>query len=527
MLGLTMLGAAAAAGATVVAATPRVARAATSTYVPAVVVGSGYGASVTALRLGVAGVQTLMLEMGQLWNTAAADGNVFCNMINPDQRAMWFKTMTEAPLDTLFWLPVINKPINSYAGVLDRVDFPNMKVYVGRGVGGGSLVNGGMAVTPTRDSFADILPGVDADEMYTTYYPLANQMLGVNSVDQNWWNTTDCYQFARVGRDDAAKAGFATSFVPNVYDFDYMEQEALGQVPKSALNSEVIYGNNHGKRSLDKSYVPAALGTGHVTLKTLTKVTSIGRNADGTYAVNTSTLDTAGNVTSSQTVTCKYLFLAAGCLGTMQLLLQARDTGVLPALSQQFGRNWGPNGNIMTARANWKATGAVQAGMPTLGIDARNQAVPVFAEIAPMPANFELYISLYLAITKSPERGYFTYDSTSGQAKLTWGPNQKDFAENTARTLFDKVNAANGTIYRYVLFSGNRPFGDDFCYHPLGGAVLGAATDMYGRVPGYPGLYVNDASLIPGWTGVNPFVTITALAERNMARVIPADNLTN
>ena len=50
MLGLTMLGAAAAAGATVVAATPRVARAATSTYVPAVVVGSGYGASVIVLN---------------------------------------------------------------------------------------------------------------------------------------------------------------------------------------------------------------------------------------------------------------------------------------------------------------------------------------------------------------------------------------------------------------------------------------------------------------------------------------------
>jgi cholesterol oxidase len=362
--------------------------------------------------------------------------------------------------------------------------------------------------------------------MYNTYYPLANQMLGVNSVDPNWWGTTDCYNYARVGRDDAAKAGFSTAFVPNVYDFNYMEQEAAGLVPKSALNCEVIYGNNHGKRSLDKTYVPAALGTGHVTLRTLTKVTSIGRNSDGTYAVQTSTLDTLGNVTGTQTISCKYLFLAAGCVGTMQLLITARETGALPAIGQQFGQNWGPNGNIMTARANWKPTGATQASMPTLGIDARNQTVPVFAEIAPMPAGTELFISLYLAITKSPERGYFNYDAASGQVKLNWGVNQKNFAETTARTLFDKINAANGTIYRYDLFSGNRAFGDDFCYHPLGGAVLGSATDMYGRVPGYPGLYVNDASLIPGWTGVNPFVTITALAERNMARLIPADHIT-
>src|SRR5206468_629333 len=58
---------------------------------------------------------------------------------------------------------------------------------------------------------------------------------------------------------------------------------------------------------------------------------------------------------------------------------------------------------------------------------------------------------------------------------------------------------------------------------PLGGLVLGKATDNYGRVKGYPNLYVVDGSLIPGSTGVNPFVTITALAERNIERVLAED----
>ncbi|GAA0371531.1 hypothetical protein GCM10009530_22100 [Microbispora corallina] len=48
-------------------------------------------------------------------------------------------------------------------------------------------------------------------------------------------------------------------------------------------------------------------------------------------------------------------------------------------------------------------------------------------------------------------------------------------------------------------------------------------TDDYGRLPGYRGLYVMDGSLIPGSTGVNPFVTITALAERNMEKIIATD----
>jgi cholesterol oxidase len=53
--------------------------------------------------------------------------------------------------------------------------------------------------------------------------------------------------------------------------------------------------------------------------------------------------------------------------------------------------------------------------------------------------------------------------------------------------------------------------------------VLGEATDGYGRVKGYRNLYVNDGSLIPGSIGVNPFVTITALAERNVERILAED----
>jgi len=56
-----------------------------------------------------------------------------------------------------------------------------------------------------------------------------------------------------------------------------------------------------------------------------------------------------------------------------------------------------------------------------------------------------------------------------------------------------------------------------FTAHPLGGAVLGKATDNFGRVKGYEGLYVMDGAMINGNTGaVNPSLTISALAERNI-----------
>ncbi len=494
---------------------------------PAIVVGSGYGGAVAALRLGQAGITTLVLEMGRLWNTAGADGKVFCSTSAPDQRSMWFKTRTEAPLATFLWLDIVNKDIGLYPGVLDRVHYDNMSVYVGRGVGGGSLVNGGMAVTPLQSYFTEQFPTVDATEMYATYFPRARTMLGVNTVDPTWFESTEWYQFTRTSRKAATTAGLKTTFVPNVYDFGYMQKEAAGTATKSALAAEVIYGNNYGKKSLDKTYLAAALGTGKVTIHTMEKVRGVTRASDGSYVLTVDRIDDTGTVVETKQYSCTYLFLGGGSLGTTELLVRARDTGTLPALNASVGAGWGTNGNTMVGRANhvWDTVGANESTMPVMGIDDwANTDNPVFAEIAPLPMGIEHWISLYLAITKNPQRASFTYDSASGTVKLGWTAAQSAVSVAMAKKLFDRINAANGTIYRYDLFgSTSKVFADDFCYHPLGGCVLGQATDNYGRVKGYSKLYITDGSLVPGSIGVNPFVTITALAERTMTRVLAED----
>ncbi|WP_405849329.1 GMC oxidoreductase [Streptomyces sp. NBC_01518] len=494
---------------------------------PAIVVGSGYGGAVAALRLGQAGITTLVLEMGRLWNTAGADGKIFCNTANPDQRSMWFKTRTEAPLASFLWLDVVNKDIPAYPGVLDRVHYDSMSVYVGRGVGGGSLVNGGMAVTPRQSYFTEQFPAVDATAMYSTYFPRARTMLGVNTVDPTWFESTEWYQFTRTSRKAATNTGLTTTFVPNVYDFGYMQKEAAGTATKSALAQEVIYGNNYGKKSLDKTYLASALGTGKVTIHTMEKVTGVSRASDGSYVLSVNRIDDTGAVVETKQYSCTYLFLGGGSLGTTELLVRARDTGTLPALNSTVGAGWGPNGNTMVGRANhiWDTTGANQATMPVMGIDDwANTDNPVFAEIAPLPIGFETWVSLYLAITKNPQRASFTYDSASGTVKLGWTAAQSAVSVAMAKKLFDRINSANATIYRSDLFgTPSKVFADDFCYHPLGGCVLGNATDNYGRVKGYSKLYITDGSLVPGNIGVNPFVTITALAERTLERVLAED----
>lgn len=492
----------------------------------AIVIGTGYGGAVSALRLGEAGVSTLVLEMGRLWNTPTRDGRIHCNMAKPDGRAMWFRDRTEAPLSTFLGLNVVNQNIDRYPGVLDRLNHENMSVYVGRGVGGGSLVNGGMAVVPPEANFREAFPDVDAAEMFSRYYPMATGKLRVGTIPEELLEKSDWYRWARVGRDQARNAGFKTQIVPTVYDYEYMKKEDRGEVHRSAFGNELMYGNNAGKNSLDKTYIADAIGTGKVTLRVLHRVDEISRDAAGGYTVLATEIGDAGPTGRTHRFTCRHLILSAGSMGTTEILVRARATGKLPALNDEVGRNWGNNGNVMTARANhvWNWTGTKQSTVPAIAInDWGHPTHPAFAEIAPLPMGFENWISLYLALTKTSERGHIEYDAASNRAVLRWGPNQSAHSIEATKLMFDKMNKANATVYRTDIFGGGRAFAGDFTYHPLGGCVLGKATDAYGKLKGYENLYVNDAALIPGILGVNPFVTITALAERNIERIIRED----
>jgi cholesterol oxidase len=160
-------------------------------------------------------------------------------------------------------------------------------------------------------------------------------------------------------------------------------------------------------------------------------------------------------------------------------------TLVVHEIDERVGQGWGTNGNVMLGRANllWDTTGSLQSGMPALGIDNWADPVhPAFAEIAPVPA------------VDRRREGVVRQDQPGEPDDLPGRPVRR-----------------------------HPPVENRFTYHPLGGLVLGEATDGYGRVKGYRNLYVTDGSLIPGSTGVNPFVTITALAERNIERVLAED----
>ena len=89
-----------------------------SDFVPAVVIGSGFGGAVAALRLGHAGIDTVVLERGRRW-PIRPDGNTFATFEQPDGRAYWLRDHTG---EAILGLPQLVKPIDRYVGVLDVVE---------------------------------------------------------------------------------------------------------------------------------------------------------------------------------------------------------------------------------------------------------------------------------------------------------------------------------------------------------------------------------------------------------------------
>jgi cholesterol oxidase len=487
-----------------------------------VVVGTGYGGAVVAKRLSEKGKSVLMLEMGRLWNTPGPDGKIFCSTSKPDGRAMWFQDKLVLgglmPID-------LDIPVPRQAGALDVVESPNMSVYCGRGVGGGSLVNLAMLVTPPKDVLQRAMPMVDANAMLSTYYPRALAMLRGNTVRRDWWDRTDWYQYSRVGHAAAKGAGFDAQFLVSGYDYGYMEKEDDGTAPASALGVDAGFGNNYGKQSVDKNYLADALATGRVTIESLHIVREVRRDPNGKYVVSVNVIDIAGNLVERKEITCTRLFLCGGSMGTSQLLVRARETGTLENLNKAVGTGWGPNSDIFVMRLNqlWNATGDKISAVPATGfrtVDHKGKAV--FSMDIPYPIGVETFISFNIVMTENPESGTFVYNPISDKAELVWHKGQNDPAVASARFVFDKLNTQNLSTYVPELFRGQELL-DNTTYHPVGGCPLGAATDDFGRVLGYDNLYVADSSLFPRSVVSNPALTVAALSERNIERIMSED----
>lgn len=498
----------------------------------AVVIGSGFGGSVAALRLGQSGVNTLVIERGRRWPITAAQ-NTFATYRQPDGRAAWLSPRTQLP-------GFEEVPIDVFTGVLERKDENGISVFCGAGVGGGSLVYNGITLQPTRELFHRVFPNtIDYEELDQVYYPRVRSILGAAPIPRDILET-DFYGSTRLFLDQARRAELPHSLLDIAVDWDVVRQEINGARVPSAIAGEVWYGMNSGaKKSLDRNYLFQAEQTGRVNILPLHVVTDISEHSGGGYQVTCNQIDDFGRVMLTKTITCRYLFMGAGSMGTSQLLVKAKAKRTLPRLNNHIGRGWGTNGDTFSIRAGFPVrtnTGGGPASATISFFD--NPMGPISIELLPLSVLPDGIIPS-VGIGLPTVRGHFRYDQRKDSVNLFWpdsdsgDPDLLRAAEFAVR-LLDRKNATDTRRPPPAVSLGSfaptkvrvaQQVLDTFpTFHPLGGAVIGQACDWYGRVKGYRGLYVIDGALMPGSTAcANPSLTIAAIAERCMDRIIAED----
>jgi cholesterol oxidase len=482
--------------------------------VRAVIVGSGFGGGVTALRLAEAGVEALVLERGQRWPTGP-NATTFPTLQNFDRRTTWFNDhslLPGMPADT--WTP--------YAGLIETRQETGMTVNCGAAVGGGSLMYHGMTLQPREEYFTQSMPmmGNDYAELDRVHYPMVARMLGASTIPDDVLASAP-YTSSRLFLDTAPKAGLDTFRVPLPVDWDFVRGELDGRYAPAYTNSDIAFGvNNGGKHSIDVTYLAAAERTGKVTVAPLHVVKDISMDDRKRWVLHVERIDPDGTVVERKTIIAGSVFLNAGSLGTTRLLVKARAKGLIPDLPDAIGTQWGTNGDRIYAWLNMDGdAGGVQGGPACVGGRDPNSRIPITIIHAGSPQQIDgvkLVTLVGFGIVKPV--GTWAFDGTTDDARLTWSTAGDEELLAALRPRIDEfTNAGGGFIY-----DTNET--EPSTWHSLGGVPMGDAVDRFGRVLGHQGLYVLDGARIPGSTGAcNPSMTIAALAEHSMATIVRDD----
>lgn len=498
----------------------------------AVVVGSGFGGSVAALRLGQAGYKVTVLERGRSWEIQP-DGKTFPPTLFPDGRSAWFSD--HANLNNS--LRVI--PVERYPGLIDRIDGNGIDAVYGAGVGGGSLAFGSFTPQPRRKEWEQIFPPeISYDEMEKTWFPLAKRELGVSPMPEDILAHLT-YSGARTWLDVVHAAGGEVTRHDIAINWDIVRAELAGKAVPSVTVGEYVFGTNSGaKISLDQTYLKRAQATGNVEIRSMTQVVDLVELSDGRMRVGAHKINDDGAKVGDISIDADLVVMAAGSFRTTEMLLRWRSQGRLPKLSPEVGKNYGTNGDFIYSQAFPRpGFGPVQAG-PGIGVfyDDDNSQGPVTIswEAAPIPFSLGSLGTMNLVQIMTDQRGEITWDSKTQRATLnypfTQGFNEADIrARNAVGSFHDRAYVRHGQPANGIpIWTPLADLGSSTTWDGLGGTVMdnarvhngaAGAVSTTGAAHGYSSkLLVLDGSAIPGTVGmVNPALTITALAERAIA----------
>ncbi|MFJ6695993.1 GMC oxidoreductase [Streptomyces sp. NPDC091272] len=546
-----------------------------------IVVGSGFGGAVSALRLTEKGYRVGVLEAGRRFTRDTLPKN------------SW-------DLKNYLWAPALG-----LFGIQRVHLLGNVMVLAGAGVGGGSLNYANTLYVPPAPFFEDQQwAGItDWQDELAPYYDQARRMLGVRlnptmtpsdvhlKATAEAMGVGDTFHLAPVGvfygdgrdaggDDDAVPAPTSSTAVPGE---EVPDPYFGGKGPsrKACIEcGECMTGCRHGaKNTLNENYLHLAERAGAV-IHPMTSVIGLSEHPGGGYRVATAPTD-ARRKGTAKILRAHRVVVAAGTYGTQTLLHAMKDGGHLPRVSAKLGELTRTNSEALvgsqTTDRRYRRKHGAQLGTSggtgkvdfTRGVaitssihpDAHTHIEPVrygkgsnamgamsilqvpYADKFPRGLGWAVNVlrhptlavrsfsnhrwsekTIIGLVMQSLDNSLTTYRKPGGIGKGLLTARQGHGAPNP-KQIPEAGRAASLLAKEINGFAGSNVgelMGTPLTAHFLGGCPIGATAeegviDPYHRLYGHPGISVVDGSAVSANLGVNPSLTITAQAERAMS----------
>ncbi|MFC2074862.1 FAD-linked oxidase C-terminal domain-containing protein [Bdellovibrionota bacterium] len=505
------------------------------------IIGSGFGGSVSAMRLAQKGYKVAVLESGKRY------------------RAKDFP-LTNWNVRKFLWAPKLR------CFGFQRLSFlKGMLLIHGAGVGGGSLVYANVLVPPQNQAYDDPAwpKGIDWRSELSPYFETAKKMLGVTTNE----GLEECDEVLRKAGE---KLGVGDTFYPTEVGVYFGKPDVTVSDPFFGGDGPARTGCNlcggcmvgcryHAKNTLDYNYLYFAEAWGAEVFPE-TKATRITPVEEG-YEVET-VHSTKFFRPKGETFRAKKVIVAAGTLGTLQLLLENRDRlKTLPNISPRLGDNVRTNGESLCGATTFDKDRDLSKGIAIGSAIHPDEETMIEAVRYPKKSS----VMKFLSVPLTANGNWFTRP-----LKLVWTiicdlPRAlrlfviRDWAKSSIillvmRTVDQKMKIRIGRTLHRGFFRGLKGFQERLpsyvpvaqkatiaaaeaidgvpqnsiaevvgrtltTAHILGGTCLSdnaeeGVVDFNHQVHGHPGLYVCDGGVIPANLGANPSLTITALSER-------------
>jgi cholesterol oxidase len=513
-----------------------------------IVIGSGFGGSVSALRLAEKGYRVAVLEKGKRYHTKDFPA-------------------TNWNLRKFLWMPRLG-----LYGIQMLTLMRHVFILHGGGVGGGSLVYANQLLVPPDEVFVkpEWGPG-DWKEKLAPFYEQAKHMLGaalcpsVGKADEI---------LAEIGKEIRGKDTF------HINEVGVFFGEPEKTVPDPYFNGEgpertgcnlcgaCMIGCPLGaKNTLDKNYLYLAEKKYGVEIFAETEVTGV-RSANTGYEVYTR--KATGFRHPKKSFLAHGVVFSGGVMGTLKLLFECRRKGLLPEISEKLGQSVRTNSEaLLTITANDRHADyadhiAITSGIYpdekthievvryNKGSDVMGSLVTILTggggriprvlrftgNVLRHPWAFLKSFWIFgwgartpILLVMQTEENQFRFDYkrrwwrfgkrtmnseiSAGSKKI---PSYIPVANEVAKRMGKKIDGQPMSAWTEVLFDISSTA------HILGGCIMsstpdGGVVDFSGKIHGYPNLYIADGSNVPANLGVNPALTITALAEYIMSNI--------